>query len=159
MSDQFEEINQLANFADQNDAGQESEWEAIPEGQEVAEAPEMETSELCTALLSIGFSLVASRRGEHWTLNRTEAEETGKAVGAVLDKYFPDLAATSGVEVTAVMTMGMVVMGRLATDKKVADAKEVKDTPQPTQAAQPTQNKQNDAPEYMGVDLSNVDAA
>ena len=158
MSDQFEELNQLADFADSKDAGQETEWQAIPDGQEVeTEAASMETAELCTALLSIGFSLLAARRGEHWALNRTEAEETGKAVGAVLDKYFPDLAETSGVEVTAVMTMGMVVMGRLAQDKKVAQAKEVKDTPAP--APQQTHNKEPDAPEFTGVDLSNVDAA
>lgn len=156
--DEINEIEQLAALAEQQDQGHQSEWEPVPEGQEVVEAPEMETSELCTALLSIGFSLIASRRGEHWELNRTEAVETGRAVGAVLDKYFPDLAASSGVEVTAVMTLGMVLMGRVAEDKKVAAAKEVKDTPKASPVQQPVSG-QNDAPEFTGVDLSNVDAA
>ena len=152
MSDQqFEELEQLANFADQADAGQQSEWEAIPDSESLAEPPAMETAELCTALLSIGFSLVASRRGDHWNLNRTEAEETGKAVGAVLDKYFPDLAQTSGVEVTAVMTLGMVCMGRIAQDKKIAAEKEVTETPPPPPPPATAQ-------EYVGPDLSNVDA-
>ncbi len=81
-------------------------------------APEMATGEMVASLLHIGFGLVASRRGQHWALNEAEAQETGNAIGAVLDKYFPDLAG-QGVEVTAVMTCAMVLTPRLMQDKAI----------------------------------------
>ena len=153
MTEALTEIEQLAALAEAQDATQESEWQAT----DLAEAEDagMETGELCTAILAIGFSLIASRRGGHWELNATEADETGKALGAVLDKYFPDLAGSSGAEVTAVMTLGMVLMGRFAEDKRIHE-KEIG----PKAKAEPEQQakKQNDAPENSGFDLSNVDA-
>lgn len=90
---------------------------------EAAEQPDMSTGELCSSLLMIGFNLVASRRGQHWQLSPDEATETGNALGAVLDKYFPDLS-NQGVEITAVMTVGMVLTPRLMADKQQAEAEE-----------------------------------
>lgn len=152
MSEALSEIEQLAALAEAQDESQESEWKATeltsPENES------METGELCTAILAIGFSLVASRRGGHWELNPTEADETGKAIGAVLDKYFPNLAGSSGAEVTAAMTLGMVLMGRLAEDKRIQE-KEV--GPQSKTAPEKRQTAQNDSPENNGFDLSNVD--
>lgn len=87
-------------------------------GDHEAAEPEISTGELCTSLLSIGFNLVASRRGDHWRLSDGEAHETGQALGAVLDKYFPDLS-NQGVEVTAVMTCAMVLTPRLMQDRKI----------------------------------------
>ncbi len=158
MSEAITEIEQLADLAESQDANQENQWQATDMESPENEEPSMETGELCTAILSIGFSLVASRRGAHWELNRTEADETGRAIGAVLDKYFPDLAGSSGAEVTAAMTLGMVLMGRLAEDKRINE-REVG----PKAAAEPQRAKArtqpNDAPENDGLDLSNVDAA
>jgi hypothetical protein len=157
MSEAITEIEQLADLAESQDANQESEWQATDLAVGDDGSASMETAELCTAILSIGFSLIGSRRGAHWELNRTEADETGKAIGAVLDKYFPDLAGSSGAEVTAVMTLGMVLMGRFAEDKRIHE-KEVgpkaNDKP-PKSETRAT----NDAPENAGFDLSNVDAA
>lgn len=90
---------------------------------EAAEQPDMSTGELCSSLLMIGFNLIASRRGQHWQLTTDEANETGNALGAVLDKYFPDLS-NQGVEITAVMTVGMVLTPRLMADKQVQEAEE-----------------------------------
>jgi len=157
MSEAITEIEQLAALAESQDATQESEWQATDLAAPEDEADSMETGELCTAILSIGFSLVASRRGAHWELNRTEADETGRAIGAVLDKYFPDLAGSSGAEVTAAMTIGMVLMGRFAEDKRIQE-KEVGPKAKPEQP-KPAQPATNDAPENAGFDLSNVDAA
>lgn len=91
---------------------------------EAAADPEaMDTGEMMTSLLQIGFGLVASRRGDHWALNEAEATETGNAIGGVLDKYFPDLS-NQGVEVTAVMTCAMLLTPRLMTDKQLAAQRE-----------------------------------
>lgn len=83
-----------------------------------AEAAEIGTGEMCSSLLMIGFNLVGSRRGPHWNLSPEEATETGNAIGAVLDKYFPDLSS-QGVELTALMTCAMVLTPRLMTDKQL----------------------------------------
>jgi hypothetical protein len=156
MSEAITEIEQLADLAEHQDASQDSEWKATDVSAPEDTADSMETGELCTAILMIGFSLVASRRGAHWELNRTEADETGKAIGAVLDKYFPDLAGSSGAEVTAAMTLGMVLMGRLAEDKRLHEI-EVGPKAKAKPAA-PEKQATNDAPENAGFDLSNVDA-
>jgi hypothetical protein len=155
MSEAITEIEQLADLAESQDANQESEWQATDLAVNGDDSASMETAELCTAILSIGFSLIGSRRGAHWELNPIEAEETGKAIGAVLDKYFPELASASGAEVTAVMTLGMVLMSRYAEDKRIKE-KEV--GPKAKEAA-PETRATNDAPENAGFDLSNVDAA
>jgi hypothetical protein len=81
--------------------------------------PEISTGEMCSSLLMIGFNLIGSRRGDHWNLSQEEASETGNAVGAVLDKYFPDMS-NQGVEITAVMTCAMVLTPRLMADKQYA---------------------------------------
>jgi hypothetical protein len=148
----IEEIENLAAFAEEEDTNQENEWQATDLAVGDDDSASMNTAELCTAILSIGFSLIGSRRGAHWELNRTEADETGKAIAAVLDKYFPDLAGSSGAEVTAAMTLGMVLMGRLAEDKRIQE-KEVGPKAQPQPAAN------NDAPENKEFDFSSVDAA
>lgn len=88
-------------------------------GEHEAAEPQISTGELCTSLLMIGFNLVGSRRGGHWNLTPEEATETGNALGAVLDKYFPDLSE-QGVEITAVMTCAMVLTPRIMQDKQIA---------------------------------------
>lgn len=101
------------------------------EGEYPQAQPEISTGELCTALFSIGFSLVASRRGQHWALNETEAQETGQAVGAVLDKYFPDMA-NHGPELTALLTVGAVITPRLMIDQQEQAAQEKQHAQQAT---------------------------
>lgn len=125
---------------------------------EAANDPEaMDTGELCASLLSIGFGLVASRRGDHWALNESEATETGNAIGAVLDKYFPDLAS-QGVEVTAVMTCAMVLTPRLMADKQLAaqreqaETRERRDRPASEEAAPAPQPNGEKADEGVTLD-------
>ncbi len=115
QAQQLEQLEQLASTAGAED------YQPTPEEVQAEEeaADQISTGELCTALLSVGFSLVAARRGDHWTLNEAEARETGNAVGAVLDKYFPDMNQ-HGPELTALMTVGAVLTPRLMTDKRIA---------------------------------------
>ena len=89
------------------------------QGEQAEAQPEISTGEMCSSLLMIGFNLIGSRRGDHWNLTQEEATETGNAVGAVLDKYFPDMS-NQGVEITAVMTCAMVLTPRLMADKQYA---------------------------------------
>ena len=79
--------------------------------------PEISTGELMTQFLSVGFGLVAVRAGEHWVLSTDEAEIAGNAYGDVLDKYFPDLSGMGGVEVTAVMVTGSLMIPRMMANK------------------------------------------
>lgn len=129
-------------------ANDQQQAEPEPEG--------MQTGELCTALLSIGFSLVAARKGPHWALQPEEASETGNAVGAVLDKYFPGMAE-QGPEITALMCVGMVVGPRLMMDAKIEaergdKAKPVQGQESPAKRAAQQAEKQ-DAPPAPRFDL------
>jgi hypothetical protein len=87
-------------------------------GEHEEDQSEISTGEMCSSLLMIGFNLIGSRRGDHWNLSQEEASETGNAVGAVLDKYFPDMS-NQGIEITAVMTCAMVLTPRLMADKQM----------------------------------------
>ncbi len=115
---QAEQLTDLDNLAQQ--AANEDfipEPDQVHQG-EVETAPEISTGQMVTALLSIGFNMVAGRKGSHWNLSAEEATETGEAIGGVLDKYFPDLSE-SGVELTACMTVAMVLTPRLMMDKQI----------------------------------------
>lgn len=79
---------------------------------------DIDTGEMLCSLLTVGFGLVAARKGEHWNLSEAEAKQTGAAVGAVLDKYFPDLTQ-HGPEITAVMACSMVFVPRIMADKQI----------------------------------------
>jgi hypothetical protein len=81
---------------------------------------DMPTGEMVSAMLMIGFELVASRRGEHWRLSPSEAQQTGAAMGDVLDKYFPDMTS-HGAEITALMACSMVILPRIGQDKAISN--------------------------------------
>src|SRR5690606_5676487 len=61
-----------------------------------------ETAALCASLLEVTFNqLIAPKHGAHWKLERSECDALGKAYGAVLDKYFPNLR--TGPEAAAIL--------------------------------------------------------
>jgi hypothetical protein len=106
---------------------------------------DMETGEMVSAMLMIGFELVASRRGEHWRLSPSEAKQTGAAVGDVLDKYFPDMTS-HGAEITAVMACSMVLLPRIGQDKAINN--QIKEA----QKTKATKEKDFDLTEGVAVD-------
>jgi hypothetical protein len=148
---QADEIERLAAIAETEDA-------APLEGDyQEAEQPEMNTGELCTALLSLGFGLVAARKGQHWALSEGEATDTGQAVGAVLDKYFPDMSG-AGPELMAVLCLGTITIPRLMLDSKIEEQRQAqeakqKQTQEPPARHRPPAEKQ-DAPR---LDLGALD--
>lgn len=93
-------------------------------GQDSPKVTEVSTGELCTGCFQLAFSVMASRKGEHWALKQEEAEALGNSFGAVLDKYWPGLDL--GPEVALLGAAAMVMMPRIAEDKKqeAARAKE-----------------------------------
>lgn len=72
-------------------------------------------------IFSVGFDLLAARRGDHWKLKFDEAEKLGFATDKVLEKYFPDIQ--TGPEVTLLLTAGMFVAPRLMIDRDIAEKK------------------------------------
>jgi len=85
-------------------------------------APQINTGELVGQLLSVTFSMIALKAGKHWELTPEEAATAGEAYGDVLDKYFPDLGNNLGVESTAIMVTGMLVVPRLMQNAPKAEA-------------------------------------
>lgn len=142
VEQQAAELEKLASHAETEDAA-----EAL-EGEYQTEEPEgLSTGELCTALLSMGFSLVASRRGSHWALSQAEATETGKAVGDVMDKYFPDMS-THGPELSALLVVGMVLAPRMMHDSALKEQEERREQAQQEKQPQKAtrQHEKQDAP-------------
>lgn len=98
-------------------------FQPVPEalaGDGVPDRVAIDSGEMCATCLSVGFGLVASRRGDHWALSDQESEQLGGALGAVLDKYCPDIEG--GPEYALIVAAGMVVVPRLLIDKKVKAA-------------------------------------
>jgi hypothetical protein len=115
----------------------DGEGEYIPAA-EAAAPQEQSSAEMVGALATVAFAVVAARRGPHWALTAAEAEEFGKAGGAVLDKYAPDLH--TGPEAALVLTAGMIVLPRLLTDKQAEkEAAQPKDKDAAPETVKPVQ--------------------
>lgn len=126
---QIAELEHLAASAD------ECEQEYIP-GAEAEEPSGASSAELCEQLLALSFAVAAARLGEHWRLSPEEASEAGKAYGALLDKYAP--GAELGVEATAIVVTGMIVLPRLLVEPpKPAEADETEEPAEPVVFATP----------------------
>lgn len=85
------------------------------------EGVRVDTAEACSTLLLITFELIAARKGAHWKMDEAEAREAGKAYGALLDKYYPDMQL--GPEAAAVTVTAMIFLPRVAMDKALAEEK------------------------------------
>ena len=74
----------------------------------------LQASALFAQLFTVGFGVLATRRGSHWALQQPEASALGEAFAAVGDKYAP--AFESGPEMALALTALVVIGPRLATD-------------------------------------------
>lgn len=137
---QLEELAALEAVAVNEDAPEIGDMAGGTGGAQEEKEPEITTGQLMTGLFSLGFGLAAKTRGPHWALSSAEAEETGEAVGALLDKYFPDMG-THGPELVAVLTVGSVVVPRLGMDSQIKEARKQK------QAKAMRQNSAHDSKE------------
>jgi len=112
------------------DPVQESEMSAMAEdfqppsedgmGTGVQAQVSIDSGQLCATCLSVGFGIMAGRRGSHWALSAEEAEQLGNASGALLDKYCPDI--DGGPEYAFIIAVGMVIAPRLMPDKQIEAA-------------------------------------
>lgn len=85
-------------------------------------------------IISSTFSMVATRRGEHWELSDSEADKMADAYARLGQKYLPYLLAEHSVEITAIIVTGTIVLPRLKTDKQLSDdddEPETVDEPEP----------------------------
>lgn len=125
------EEQQIAELEALAAGAEECEQEYIPSG-DPEPPPGPSSAELCEQLLALSFAVAAARLGEHWRLSPEEAAEGGKAYGALLDKYLP--GAELGVEATAVVVTGMIVLPRLLVEPPEPAAADEKEEPtEPTE--------------------------
>jgi len=116
LTPESRQAEELDGFMFELDQADEQGWPAGPVKQElVAEVP---TAEIVAQLLGVTFGLIATKAGEHWALSEDEANVAGEAYGAVIDKYFPDAGQYMGVEVTALLITGGLIMPRLIMSKQ-----------------------------------------
>lgn len=86
---------------------------------EVITAPPQDNGDPSVAGMIAGismmvFGLVADRRGDHWRLTESEAQEFGGASAAVIRKYFPGAQASP--EMRLLMVAGTIVGMRVMLD-------------------------------------------
>ena len=91
---------------------------------EVVEAAEIDIEGFLASTLVMGFGVVAARAGEHWAMGEDEAKQLGAAITPVINKYFPDAGKSLGVEVTAVIALGMCFVPRYMETARLAAAAE-----------------------------------
>lgn len=108
--------------------------DAQPVGEPIAEeSPGMSSGQMCAMVCSVGFGIVAGRRGAHWALSDEESGQLGEAMGAVLDKYVPDMEG--GPEFALVVAAGMIVVPRIMVDRQLAEQEAANDGDQSTASA------------------------
>jgi len=87
--------------------------------QERDAGPDLDTAQMCTSVVSVIFTLVAGRRGDHWQLSGDEGQQLGGALAAVLDKYAPEFKG--GPEATLVLVALMIAGPRAMMDAKIRE--------------------------------------
>ncbi|MBC54109.1 MAG: hypothetical protein CMQ34_09795 [Gammaproteobacteria bacterium] len=118
-------------------------------------APTMETGEMCTALLTVIFTLMAGRRGDHWMLSDKESEMLGNALAAVLDKYIPKMQG--GPEATLIVVTLLIVGPRAMADRQVKKARAEQARAKPAKQDEKRKASEDQpAPQPAGADASDL---
>jgi hypothetical protein len=84
-----------------------------------------ETALMCAGLWQMVFGVMAGRAGGHWAITPGEAEQLGKASGALLDKYAPGFAM--GPEYAFVAVVATVTLPRYLQHKAITQQAEAGD--------------------------------
>lgn len=79
------------------------------------------TKDILEPVLAMGFGVLAP----NWQVQPQEVEQLADVYAQLLDKYFPDGLGDYGVEISAVMVTGAIVLPRLKTPRKVEQVEEV----------------------------------
>lgn len=105
--------------------GTKAEREAAKEAETLAEveasalkleADAVELSVVATEMLRAPFSILATRRGEHWALTDEEAADFSLATSRVIVKYLPTIIAQYKVEAFFLLALVGIVGPRVRKD-------------------------------------------
>lgn len=72
--------------------------------------------DLCVTVCDMVFNAISTRRGDHWKLQKDEAQQLGGAFDAVLSKYLPGYLDKAGPEVTLGFIASMIILPRLTPE-------------------------------------------
>lgn len=102
-----------ANVAPGNDVFNASD---LPPGGHVSYPQnQQQLAGMLSGVLFVTFGLLAKKRGGHWLIDESAADEAGVAYAAVITKYFPDFSG--GPEVVAIGVTLALVGPRVMQDK------------------------------------------
>jgi len=131
MNDLLEGVETVPAELSDDDKAQQSEFDAIlseaidadggkigdtglVETEKDDDSDGIQTSELLFPIIDMAFEIMTP----DWNVKVKEKKALAEAYGALLDKYFPDAGEYFGVEITALMTTGMVCMPRVVKKRK-----------------------------------------
>ncbi len=106
----FDEFVGIENMA------AELEGEAFPNSPQQAEQPEAQITgkELVAPVVALACTMLAPA----WNIQNEEVDALSSAYGDLLDKYFPEGAGAFGVELSALLVTGAIIMPRLGKPRR-----------------------------------------
>ena len=102
----FDEFNEIEN---------ELEPQAESQGYEVAAAATITGAELILPVVSLACGVLAP----NWDIQPEEQAALAESYGALIDKYFPDVSSSGGVELSALLITAAIITPRLSTPRKL----------------------------------------
>lgn len=111
------------------------------------ESPQIETKELLYPIIDMAFTLMTN-----WNVKEKDKKVLAEAYGDLLDKYFPNAGAALGVEFTALMVTGMVVMPHYLKGKEEKEVNEAPPQKQKTKKPMQDVNFADDLQEIINLD-------
>lgn len=129
----------------------------IQEIEPVKAEPEVETAELLAPVIAITANILAP----NWQITDDETNQLATVYGALLDKYLPDNPASKyGLEITALMTTGLIFAARKGMPMKLSE-KEVNQDEATEQTQKIPVNHADVLPDkeqgYQDTNLANTD--
>ncbi|RTR33518.1 hypothetical protein [Shewanella atlantica] len=110
------EQSHFDEFAGIENMAAELEGEAFPNSPQQAEyqEPQVTGKELVAPVVALACTMLAPA----WNIQKEEVDALSGAYGDLLDKYFPEGAGAFGVELSALLVTGAIIMPRLGTPRK-----------------------------------------
>lgn len=82
-------------------------------------------AETVKAVVSFGFDVIATRKGEHWKLSPEEKENVGRLSTRVINKRGGEFLKQWGDEIALSVCVVMAVGARIQTDKRIAEEQKI----------------------------------
>ncbi|MGI2072630.1 hypothetical protein [Shewanella baltica] len=118
IGDEFNDTEQ-SHFDEFASIAAELEPEAQSQSYEAAAPVNISAAEIILPVVSLACGVLAP----NWDIKPEEQAALADCYGALMDKYFPDIAESGGVELSALLVTAAILTPRLSTPRKLEPEK------------------------------------